>query len=174
MSRDTWDPAGGESISTNALADLVVGARDDVGLAGVTISGGEPFQQPAALADFLDLLREKWPGADILVYSGYSLETLRRGHADLLARIDAVLTGPFVARQTTDAQWRGSSNQVLTVLNPALENSYIQRPSLPSLQVGVDETAVWVTGIPRRGDLERLRSTLAGAGLVLEDVSWLG
>jgi anaerobic ribonucleoside-triphosphate reductase activating protein len=173
MSRDTWDPAGGEPVDTTALNDLILSARDDAELDGVTISGGEPFQQPEALAELLRKLRREWPPADVLVYSGYSLDRLRQRHGDLLADIDAVMTGPFLEAQRTNERWRGSSNQVLTVLNPLLDERYFAETLAPTLQVSVDETAVWITGIPRRGDLERIRAKLAGSGLLLEDVSWL-
>lgn len=175
MSRDTWDPIAGEAIAVDALADLIVAARDDAALDGVTISGGEPFEQPEALAGLLEHLRRRWPAADVLAYSGYTLDVLRRRHASVLSGIDAVLTGPFLAGQPTDAPWRGSANQVLTVLNPDHAPRYDDEPGGSArLQVSVDETAVWVTGIPRRGDLERVRSDLATAGVVLEEVSWLG
>lgn len=45
---------------------------------GVTITGGEPFQQPQAL---LELVRELSPHhGDILVYSGYRLAELLAMH----------------------------------------------------------------------------------------------
>ncbi len=45
------------------------------GIEGVSISGGEPFQQPEALEDLLRRLRATPPG--ILVFSGYTLERIR-------------------------------------------------------------------------------------------------
>lgn len=182
MSQDTWDAGAGDRIAVGDLCDLVLAARADEGLDGVTISGGEPFQQPDGLLAFCAELRLRWPEADILVYSGYSFRRLRERHSTVLALVDAVIADPFVAGRTTELAWRGSANQSLHVLSPSVEQRYAgaaarhatDPPGEPAarLQVTVDEQAVWVTGIPRRGDLDRMRAGLLDKGLVLDDVSW--
>lgn len=187
MSRDTWDAAAGERIAVGDLCDLMLAARADEGLDGVTISGGEPFQQPEALLALCAELRLRWPVADVLVYSGYSFRRLQERHADVLNLVDAVIAEPFVAGRPTERPWRGSGNQTLHVLSPSFEARYAEAeeaarasaaapgpPEAPvaRLQVTVDEHAVWVTGIPRRGDLDRMRAALVDRGLVLGEVSW--
>ena len=174
MSQDTWDATAGELMDTQVLCDLVLAARSDEHLDGVTISGGEPFQQPDALRELCSTLRRRWPEVDVLVYSGYPIGRLRRLHPDVLAVVDAVVAEPFMAGRPTDMPWRGSSNQALTVLSPQAEDRYAKPydPTQTRLQVTVDEEGVWVTGIPRRGDLIRMSEALLGKGLVLEDVSW--
>ena len=75
MAVDTWDVSPQQMIDLDHIeAWLDSLERDEVD--GVTISGGEPFDQPEALAELLHWLREFYCEAvrDILVYSGYSLE----------------------------------------------------------------------------------------------------
>jgi anaerobic ribonucleoside-triphosphate reductase activating protein len=181
MSQDTWDAAAGERIAVDDLCDLVLAARADEGLDGVTISGGEPFQQPEALLGLCSELRLRWPEADVLVYSGYPFRRLRDRHGAVLALVDAVIAEPFVAGRPTELPWRGSANQTLHVLSPSVEGRYAAAAAraeagagapVARLQVTADERAVWVTGIPRRGDLDRMRAALVDKGLVLGEVSW--
>lgn len=174
MSRDTWSATGGHAADIAELCEVVVSARDDAGLTGVTISGGEPFEQPEALQSLCRQIRDEWPAVDILVYSGFSLTRLQRDHPGVLAAVDALISEPFVLGRPTELPWRGSSNQQLTTFTPRAQKVYGR--SIPAdaarLQVAVDEQGVWIAGIPRRGDLARMRTAVEGKGLVLEEVSW--
>lgn len=174
MSRHTWNRDAGTVVDVGELAGIVLDALVDEDLDGLTISGGEPFQQPAALRELCERLRRQRPTIDILVYSGYSFDRLQRTDADTLALVDAVISGPFVASLSTTQPWRGSSNQVLNLLSQRATSRYADPVPDGSarLQVAADDAGLWVTGIPRRGDLERMRELLLGKGLVLEAVSW--
>ena len=87
----------------------------------VTFSGGEPFEQPEALAELAKML--KGAGYELWSYTGYLYEDLLRrdpqtpeGAAtrELLANVDVLVDGPFVlALRSLELQWRGSSNQRL-------------------------------------------------------------
>lgn len=112
---ETHDPQGGISLTVNALwAEL--SAPDAAPCDGVTVLGGEPFQQAAGLAALLRGLRER--GQHTTVYSGYTLEQLRASPepevAAALSATDLLIEGPFVAALAQHAgAWRGSANQRL-------------------------------------------------------------
>jgi len=115
---DTHDPAGGVLLP---VADVVAAALDPSGgpRDGVTISGGEPFFQPAGLLALVRGLRARGC-PHVLCYSGYTVAALRARAArqpiigEVLAAIDALVDGPFVAAAAARAgPWRGSGNQRL-------------------------------------------------------------
>ena len=112
---ETHDPAGGTALPVPAVADAALdpaaGPRD-----GVTVLGGEPFAQAQALAALLGALKAR--GVHTVVYSGYTLEALRRRSEpavhESLALADLLIDGPFVAALSDGAgEWRGSRNQRL-------------------------------------------------------------
>ena len=73
-----------------------VAARSSSPADGVTISGGEPFDQPEGLQSLL-LELQKMPSLcnlDILVYSGYTLSRIKRRHQRILDLLDALISGP--------------------------------------------------------------------------------
>ena len=84
---------------------------------GVTISGGEPFEQAAACAQLARRCRAL--GLNVWTYSGYRYEQLEAGVPDeavraLLDATDVLVDGPFVqSLHSHDLQWRGSRNQRL-------------------------------------------------------------
>ena len=71
---ESHDRSVGERIGVEALAERILG---DEQLDGLTLSGGEPFLQAAALARLIDLLRTGVPTFSVMAYSGYRLETLK-------------------------------------------------------------------------------------------------
>ena len=184
VSRDTWDPRGGwEADAADVIAWCE--ARRARGIDGMTISGGEPFQQPRALAGLLEAL-DAWRGGlerpfDVLCYSGLPLGSLRRRHADILARLDALIPEPYVegtpgAASPAPGRWRGSANQPLVALTPLGRARYGDgaqaAEGAPRMQVSVERGAVWFIGIPRPGDLDKLEERARARGVVMRGVSW--
>lgn len=176
LSRDTWDPDGGAEITIDDLvdsADRLCQTTPD----GITISGGEPFQQPKALAAVVTALRA-WGATrgthlDVLAYTGLPFERLRRDHADVLAILDAVIPEPYEAARPPSGPWRGSGNQPLVLLTElgAKRFAEVGIPA-PSMQVAVHQGVLWMIGVPRTGDLSRLEAGLRSRGIELDQVSW--
>lgn len=181
VSRDTWDPAGGSTTTVAALVDRIADLTDGLQVDGVTISGGEPFQQPTALLELVHALRERLDSTrtrpvDVMVYSGYPLRRLREEHRSVLDVVDAVVPEPFVEQAGEGPQWTGSANQRVVPVSPLGEERFTDDvvdagESAPRIQMAVDDQ-VWMVGIPRRGDMDRLTVALAERGVVLHGASW--
>jgi anaerobic ribonucleoside-triphosphate reductase activating protein len=84
---------------------------------GVSILGGEPFQQPEGLWALVRALRARGCG-HVLLYSGYTYERLRTRAARrpaigaVLDDADVLIDGPFVqALAGHSGPWTGSGNQ---------------------------------------------------------------
>lgn len=176
VSHDTWDPSGGVSVSVAEVVDYFRSKIETLSLTGVTISGGEPFEQPDALLELLAALR-KVSGendVDILCYSGLPLKRLRRQYQGHLHLIDALIPEPFVGNRAEKVRWRGSTNQPMVLLSDLARQRYsaVQQGN-DAMQVVVAEQQVWLVGIPHSDDMERLARLVADRGLLLEDVSWV-
>jgi anaerobic ribonucleoside-triphosphate reductase activating protein len=78
-------------------------------VSGITVSGGEPFEQPGELG--LLLTEAHRMGLHTLVYSGYTCEELRRLFTTILREIDLLIDGPYMRDVPRTSPWAGSGNQ---------------------------------------------------------------
>lgn len=111
----THDPEGGYWEDTDVLLEKM---KKDPLLKGVTLSGGEPFEQAEALVEFAEKVHEN--GFDVFAYSGYTFEQLTAGAKnrpawlELLKLCDILVDGRFeLEHRSLDLLFRGSSNQRL-------------------------------------------------------------
>lgn len=177
ISRDTWEV---DAQYFMPLADLLFWCRSLEGESpdGVTITGGEPFDQAEALLHLLQGLRQ-WAGEldyplDLLCYSGYPYRNLRKHYAEHLTLLDAIIPGPYVETRPV-APLVGSDNQsviTLSVLGQTRYGSSLSRFGGKRMQVAVAADRIWFIGIPARGDMQRLEMRCQEMGLTLGDCSW--
>lgn len=177
IAKDTWDPGGGVAVDVGNLLDDVRRALA-AGADGLTVSGGEPLRQAAALGSLLRGVRELSDSFDVLLYTGYELAELdprQRATADLA---DVLITGRYVATAPTGRIWRGSANQEMLLRTPLARQRYTQflehEPQAPPIQIetSADGRAWWV-GVPNHPDTKRaVDRTLAALGYTVESVSW--
>ena len=181
VSQDTWARDAGREMT---VAQLLNWCREVSGGApdGVTISGGEPFDQPKALAALLDgLIHWRADCAvdfDILCYSGYPLARLQKAQEKLLRKLDALIPEPYVDNQPLTHLWRGSANQPLLPLSARGRSRYaafvdaVVDPAAKRMQAAVDGERIWYVGIPARGDMAALEQSCAQCGVAFDTVSW--
>ncbi|HKS50159.1 MAG TPA: 4Fe-4S single cluster domain-containing protein [Amycolatopsis sp.] len=175
--RDTWKSIKDNEIEVAEVLDRCASVDPEL-VDGVTISGGEPSEQPGALTELvrgLDGFRRAY-GWDVLCYTGTEYGEFAGRCPEVPALIDAIITGPYRAGEPTGLVWRGSANQKLVPLSERGHERYRRwvnaEPDRPALQLQVDDDRVWLIGVPRRGDLSRLRQALAERGVGLEEASW--
>jgi anaerobic ribonucleoside-triphosphate reductase activating protein len=169
ISVDTWAHGRG----TTTIAEVVDAISPWLSMAdGITVSGGEPFDQREALFELLARLRAL-TAADILLFTGYPWITISEALSSWPPLIDAIVTDPFDIDEKQTLALRGSDNQELHLMTPLGRARFesFDRPineSDRSFDVMFDENGdVWLAGIPARGDFRRLRNILEGRGSTL-------
>lgn len=181
QSKDTWSADGGNIVPIDVLIVECRKRWESGGVDGITISGGEPFEQPEALEELLVQLHE-WTNrlpapVDYLCYSGKSLEIIQQNYPKILPLLDVIIPEPFV-KDLPVKPLRGSSNQqiiLLSELGVARFAEYDKSSCLPpekSMQFAVEDGAVWFIGIPERGFWQEYVKRCETQGLYLKDVSW--
>ncbi|TCL39312.1 anaerobic ribonucleoside-triphosphate reductase activating protein [Anaerospora hongkongensis] len=93
---------------------------------GLTISGGEPFCQSAAMAQLAQAARQN--GFDVITYTGFTFEKLLEqvktdpAVLELLCYTDILIDGPFIQDlKSYELRFKGSSNQRMIDVKPSLE-----------------------------------------------------
>lgn len=169
ISRDTWDANIGETD----LGAIESQFRRLAPIAdGLTVSGGEPFDQPDALTAILSIWRSMSKGS-VLIFTGRTIHEIEPWLGANPGLADAMVTGPFLATEPQTLALRGSDNQELHILTTA-GNEFtpyerLREASDRYLDVTFDENGdVWFAGIPGRGDIAHLRRALIAAGHTAE------
>ena len=141
--------AAGRKYSVDELVEEILGID---GIDGVTFSGGEPFEQSAALANVCRRLKSQ-SDLSLLSYTGYRLEWLRnecQRHRDFLETLDIVIDGEYRKDEAGSYLWRGSRNQRLIYLKGGQDHRI--HDSLETvqqkIQVTLTPTEVVLTGFP--------------------------
>jgi anaerobic ribonucleoside-triphosphate reductase activating protein len=167
ISKDTWDRTAADEITVSQLVESCASWLERAD--GVTISGGEPFNQPEALCALIEQVRVRNTG-DVLVYSGYSKRFVQESYPDILARVDVLISEPYRPDAGDSLTLRGSDNQRITLLTSLARRRYpnnidhCEWPPERRLDVVVTDSEFWLAGIPRKGEMARLKAKLKGFG----------
>lgn len=118
----TWDFCYGTPF-TNKTEEEILSALEPPYIAGLTVLGGEPFEQEnqQVLSEFLEKVKKTYPTKTIWCYTGYVydkdiLPENGQKHCEftkkMLENIDTLVDGPFIEEQKNIMlQFRGSENQ---------------------------------------------------------------
>ena len=111
MSKHTWDIEQGISMDTEVIAERIRNQKD---IEGITLLGGEPFEQAKALNDILVRVHDL--DLSVIAFTGYLHEELSdskcKGIHDLLEKVDLLIDGPYMeGKRSFHRPWVGSDNQ---------------------------------------------------------------
>lgn len=109
LSPELQDPAHGRAMTPEDVLEVLRALPERP--EGFTLSGGEPFADPAGLCELLHALSSI--SDDILVFTGYTgqeLETLE-GAGEAVSLCAALVEGPYIQALNEGIGLRGSRNQ---------------------------------------------------------------
>ncbi|KJR43170.1 anaerobic ribonucleoside-triphosphate reductase activating protein, partial [Candidatus Magnetoovum chiemensis] len=131
-------------------------------LDGITITGGEPFDQHEALYRLVLGAREAGI-SDIMLYSGYRCAYIEANYSPILNLTAALVGEPFILERETEKLWKGSDNQNMIILtkDESLRTAYVkyrdETAAKRALQIVDDEQGYFIIGIPNQKHSEAIR-----------------
>lgn len=145
LSPELWYRTEKQKTTVDTVLAYVARVAAQYPIDGVTVSGGEPFLQGAALASLLSRLRAYTE--DILVYTGLRREELPESH---LASVGVLVDGEYEKEQNRGEPLRGSANQRIHFLKPSLSEKYASVLAAEGgmLETFPTDTGVLTVGIP--------------------------
>jgi anaerobic ribonucleoside-triphosphate reductase activating protein len=158
ISKDTW---ARKPANTTVSEVLEICSEHGPDADGLTITGGEPLEQSAGLlALLLGFRRLLGSVADVLVYSGRTSDEVLPLFSSWPGLVDAVIAEPYIEAEPQTRPLVGSDNQRLFMLTRLGKERFDF--------MGDEAGRFWMAGIPRRGDMERLRQALAMQGTQIQ------
>lgn len=155
--------------------DLAAELLTDPRVTGLTLSGGEPMGQAAGLARLVRRARQI-RDVSVVCFTGHRLERLRTRPPspdvpELLAAVDVLIDGTYMAALNDGRGLRGSSNQRVHHLTPRLvESGYDFEGRARDVEIAVDGREALLVGVPPRDfpaaferAVDRVRARTPGA-----------
>ena len=155
-------PAAGRAIAVQALARHILAVP--MPLDGVTLTGGEPFEQGPALAALWQSLAAVRPAWDLLVFTGYPHRHLcgRLDARRLLGAADLLIAGPYLADRPGSFPLLASANQRMVALTERGRGlaARCDRPQ-PLANIGArGDGSGWLIGVLDESSRRRLHRRL--------------
>jgi anaerobic ribonucleoside-triphosphate reductase activating protein len=144
---------GGTIVEVQDVAARILATR---GLEGISVLGGEPFQQPEALAELCALVRAG--GLTVMIYTGYTLAELRErpSAAALLAQADLLVDGRYEqGKPEPRRRWIGSSNQVMHFLTARYSAADARFSTPNTVELRLVKGQLTINGWPQAADALR-------------------
>ena len=117
-----WPSRGGEEISVSAILSQLEELKD---IEGITLLGGEPFQQPQACLELIQGCKEI--GLSVFIYTGYEPSEFDEVMQSCFDLCDIAVTGRYVQElRDTTLRWRGSINQQVHFISNLYDDSLLQ------------------------------------------------
>lgn len=147
-----FNPATHDAIGAGTERDVGDLARELAAavaaypIEGLSLSGGEPLQQPAAAAELLAAARAL--GLSTLAFSGYTEAEIRAlpGGAAVLDRLDVLIDGRYVAGERLATGLRGSANQRIRLLTARYSLADVEATPVAEIRIARDGEIV-LTGV---------------------------
>jgi len=128
----TWAYNQGKELLSDEVLDKIMYEVDKDYIQGITLSGGDPFDQDEeSLRDllvFIKMFKLEYPMKDIWIYSGGLYEDFMKHDIirEILLWSDVLVDGPFVQElKLLDLPFRGSTNQRIIDLRKSIYSDKI-------------------------------------------------
>jgi anaerobic ribonucleoside-triphosphate reductase activating protein len=158
---DTHSAHGGRDFELAEILEWIQPLWSASAISGLTVSGGEPLEQAAALETLVTELRKEIPGLSVGLFSGYTERELARGHfksGDLRATqrakswqnirtcLDFAVLGRFNKGLPSSLPLVSSSNQELVLISSRYT---IEEFGDQSVEITIDANGLTqITGFP--------------------------
>jgi anaerobic ribonucleoside-triphosphate reductase activating protein len=129
MCKNCYNPETWSHYRNNLIdIDLLVEEIKNSSISGVTISGGDPFEQPEELFYLLREIKQLDLSDGVIVFSGYTIDEIRVREElrKCLDYIDVLIDGLYIDEKRITNGLAGSSNQEFYFLTDKISRDSLQ------------------------------------------------
>lgn len=111
QNRQTWDFDRGKTFD-NDIKEKLISILKLPYIKGLTLSGGDPLCSYVEVVELVKELKEILPDKDIWLYTGFTMDIIKKEMPSILKYIDVIVDGEFIEnKRDITLAFRGSSNQ---------------------------------------------------------------
>ena len=142
--KQTWSKRGGDEKSISQLIESITSQED---IEGITILGGEPFQQLDGIAELIKSVKQL--GLTVMLYTGYEKAEFNDLMWQCFNSSDLVIAGRY-RKELRDVGliWRGSTNQILESPTGHYDVAKFEESQEVEIHIDHETNEVTLTGYP--------------------------
>jgi len=143
---ETWSYSPNKILSPYQIFELIKNYND---LDGVTITGGDPFEQEDDLLSLLFLLSGENYKKGVIVFSGYEKEQIEQHpiRKKCLEYVDVLIDGLYVDELNIGLDLRGSSNQQFYFFSNKIKEEELKFDH--QIEISSFDDNIIITGFPK-------------------------
>lgn len=168
VSRSLWSIKKGKNIKIGNFLKILCSDFNDYD--GITITGGEPFDQYESLIQLCRGIKENTT-LSIFIYTGFTIEDLYQkfNKREIIHYVDYILDGPYIKNQHSNTNLKGSENQkfykkIAKKMVPFENHHEIDK----KWSFNLANENVFLSGIPKENDLQKIVSELHSKGIKIK------
>ena len=140
----TWSKRGGDEKSISQLIESITSQED---IEGITILGGEPFQQLDGIAELIKSVKQL--GLTVMLYTGYEKAEFNDLMWQCFNSSDLVIAGRYREElRDVGLIWRGSTNQILESPTGHYDVAKFEESQEVEIHIDHETNEVTLTGYP--------------------------
>lgn len=141
----TWSNEKNKIFTNDNLLELIKNFED---IDGITITGGDPFEQEYELLELLFSLRSFNFKKGIIVYTGFTIDEINENpiRRKCLDYLDILIDGRYEEENKISSGLKGSSNQNVFYFSDKVKEEEINIDQ--EIEIGFSENTVFLTGFP--------------------------
>ena len=141
----SWSNEKNKIFTNDNLLELIKNFED---IDGITITGGDPFEQEYELLELLFSLRSFNFKKGIIVYTGFTIDEINENpiRRKCLDYLDILIDGRYVEENKISSGLKGSSNQNVFYFSDKVKEEEINIDQ--EIEIGFSEDTVFLTGFP--------------------------
>jgi len=143
---ETWSHRPNKILSPYQIFELIKNYND---IDGVTISGGDPFEQEDELMSLLFLLHGKRYNKGVIVFSGFTKEQIEQNtiRKKCLEYIDVLIDGLYIDSLNSSVDLRGSANQKFYFFSDKIKEEELKFDH--EIEISNSNDSIILTGFPK-------------------------
>lgn len=141
---ETWNNKNNIVLSTSEIFELIKEEEID----GVTITGGDPFEQEEELLDLLILISNLSLSKGVIVFTGFTYDEIRENkiREKCCDYIDVLIDGRYEKENRVSDCFKGSSNQNIIYFSSKVKEEELIMDQ--EVEVSIMDDIISVTGFP--------------------------
>lgn len=141
---ETWNNKNNIVLSTSEIFEMI----KDFELEGVTITGGDPFEQEEELLELLILISSLSLSKGVIVFTGFTYDEIRENkiREKCCDYIDVLIDGRYEDNNRVTDCFKGSSNQNIIYFSSKIKEEELIMDQ--EVEVSLSDGIISVTGFP--------------------------